>query len=81
MKGHQGMGVLGKKSIESMMSALSTVHVKAFESLRELSLELKSTGFLEIQVNLIWEKTFQFSFLIPWEKRKSVLKLLGEECE
>ncbi len=79
--GFQGTGLLGKKSIENFLSDILEVHFSGAESYKEFELTLKTSRFLDLEINIQFEKFFQASLWLPWDQRTKFLDLLGVRDE
>jgi len=79
--GFQGTGLLGKKSLETFLSGLYPNSFLGAESFKEFELTLKTSRYLSLELNFVFENSYQASLWIPWDQRKTVLKLTGVEDE
>lgn len=79
--GFQGTGLLGKRSLETFLGGLYSNLFTGAESFKEFELTLKTSRFLCLELNFVFENSFQASLWIPWNQRKTVLAMTGVEDE
>lgn len=79
--GFQGTGLLGKRSLETFLGGIYSNAFAGAESFKEFELTLKTSRYLSLELNFVFENSFQASLWIRWDQRKTVLAMTGVEDE